>query len=217
VTGPDRRGALFLEGARVVALALGDRAVGAAWDRPSVLEDQLVSGLAGHLARGAVWTVDEYLGDGDAAVPAGTPDFESAGDYYASFAESATAEMHKAVRDRGAAVAAVGQETLVAQVLDRIAVLEGRLATLPPDHVLSVIAGRRIRLGDYLATRMVEQAVHLDDLARSVGRAPWPLPKGLWDVVLEVGLEVARRRRGDDAVGRALFRDGFAAEVLPVL
>lgn len=43
---------LFLAGGRAVADALGDPAVASAWDRPSVLEDQLVSGLAGHLARG---------------------------------------------------------------------------------------------------------------------------------------------------------------------
>ena len=216
MSGPDGRAALFLEGAGVVARAIGDPTVGEAWDRPSVLEGQLVSGLAGHLARGAVWTVDEYLGE-DAAAPTGAPDFASAGDYYASFAETATAEMHQAVRDRGAAVAAVGQDALVAQLRARIAVLETRLSTLPSDHVMSVIAGTRIRLGDYLATRMVEQAVHLDDLARSVGRDPWHLPVGLWDVVLHVGLETARRRHGDDAVGRALYREGFAGAVLPVL
>lgn len=217
MTGPDGGAELFIEGAGVVALAIGDGAVGGAWDRPSVLEGQRVGGLAGHLARGGVWVVDEYLGEDVLAAPAGAPDFASAGDYYASFAETATPEMHQAVRDRGAAVATVGQDALVAQVLARTAVLEERLSTLSPDHLMSVIAGKRIRLGDYLVTRMVEQAVHLDDLARSVGRDPWPLPDGLWDVVFEVGLEIARRRHGNDALGRALFREGFAGAVLPVL
>ena len=212
--------ALFLEGARVVADALADPAVGVAWDRPSVLEDQLVSSLAGHLARGGVWVVDEYLaadapgGPGEAG---GNPDFVSASDYYATFAETASADMHRAVRDRGAAVGAVGQEALVAQLRERTGQLEQRLAELPSGHVMSVIAGRRIRLGDYLVTRMVEQAVHLDDLARSVDGAPWPLPGPLVERVLAVGLEVARRRQGDDAVLRALYRRGFAEGVLPVL
>ena len=215
-------GALFLEGARAVAGALADPAVAAAWDRPSVLEGQLVSSLAGHLARGGVWVVDEYLGaDAGGADDPGSrgpaPDFESAGDYYATFAETASADMHRSVRDRGAAVGAVGQEALVAELRDRTALLETRLAAIPSDHVMSVIGGRRIRLGDYLVTRMVEQAVHLDDLARSVGRPPWPLPGPLVDLVLAVGLEVARRRRGDDAVLRALYRQGLAGDVLPVL
>ena len=212
--------ALFLEGARVVADAVADPAVGAAWDRPSVLEDQLVSSLAGHLARGGVWVVDEYLaadGPGDPGRSGGSPDFVSAGDYYATFAETASADMHRSVGDRGAAVGAVGQEALVAQLRDRTGQLEQRLAELPSGHVMSVIAGRRIRLGDYLVTRMVEQAVHLDDLARSVDRTPWPLPGPLVERVLAVGLEVARRRQGDDAVLRALYRRSFAEGVLPVL
>lgn len=216
MTGRDRH-ALFLAGAAVVADAIGDPAVGAAWDRPSVLEGQLVSGVAGHLARGAVWVVEEYLGSGDGPGPADPPDYVSAGDYYASLAESATEEMHRGVRERGAAVAAVGQQALVAEVRRRIAALGELLGRVPPDHVMSVIAGRRIRLGDYLVSRMVEQAVHLDDLARSVGRDPWPLPPGLLDAVIAVGTEVARRRHGDDAVLRALYRRGFAGAVLPVL
>jgi hypothetical protein len=217
VTSPDRCAALFLEGAAVVAEAIGDPAVGAAWDLPSVLEDQRVSGLAGHLARGAVWVVDEYLAGGEGPGSAEPPDYVSAGHYYASVAGSATEEMHRGVRDRGAAVAAVGQQALVAELLNRIVSLETLLARVPPDHVVAVFAGRRIRLEDYLVSRMVEQAVHLDDLARSVGRDPWPLPEDLLDAVVAVGTEVARRRHGDGAVLRALYRRGFAGAVLPVL
>ena len=33
-----------------------------------------------------------------------------------------------------------------------------------------------MRLDEYLKTRIVEQVVHLDDLARSLGREPWPVP-----------------------------------------
>ncbi len=72
---------LFLDGGHVVAEAIADPAVAAAWDRPSVLEDQLVSGLAGHVARG-VWAVGEYLESGPAQGPVA---FGSAGEYFTAF------------------------------------------------------------------------------------------------------------------------------------
>ena len=51
----------FLDGAQVVVDAIASPAVAAAWDTPSVLAEQTVGGLAGHLARGAVWVVGDYL------------------------------------------------------------------------------------------------------------------------------------------------------------
>ena len=52
---------LFFAGARTIADAIADPAVERAWDLPSVLEDQLVSSVVGHLARSGVWALDEYL------------------------------------------------------------------------------------------------------------------------------------------------------------
>ncbi len=82
---------------------------------------------------------------------------------------------------------------------------------------MQVFAGLVLPLGEYLATRLVEQTVHLDDLARSVGREPWPLPDAATELVCAVGLEVAQRRFGGTALLRALYRQGFAEAVLPVL
>ena len=42
----------FLAGAEVVVAAVADTRVGEAWERPSVLDDQTIGSLAGHLARG---------------------------------------------------------------------------------------------------------------------------------------------------------------------
>ncbi len=71
---------------------------------------------------------------------------------------------------------------------------------------MTVAGGKVMRLADYLETRIVEQVVHLDDLARSVDHPRWATPAGADDLVIAVGVEVARRRRGDLAVLRALFR-----------
>jgi len=205
---------LFLAGARVVATAIADPSVAGAWDQPSVLEEQLVSGLAGHLARGGVWAVADYL---DGGTPAGPVNFQSAGHYFARMVSAASADSNRAIRERGAAVASVGQEELVRTLNERLDALEPRLLALEPDQLITVIGGTVMRLGDYLTTRIVEQTVHLDDLARSVGRDPWPLPSGAEGLTIAVGVEIARRRSGATAVVRALYRQGFADASLPVL
>lgn len=205
---------LFLGGAGTVVEALADPRVGRAWDQPSVLEEQTVGGLAGHLARGGVWVVASYL-DGDA--PGGPADFESAAEYFASFANAAQAEDHRAVRARGAAVAAAGWQAVRDELQARLDAMTAQVTSLPSDRLVSVIGGKVMRLDDYLETRIVEQAVHLDDLARSIGADPWALPDGHESVALGVGVEIARLRRGTPAVLRALYRRGFADVALPAL
>lgn len=180
MTGPRDVVALFLEGARAVAGAISDPAVAEAWDRPSVLEEQLVSGLAGHLARGGVWVVADYL---QAGTPSGPVDFEGAGQYFAELVGAASPDDHRAIRDRGAAVA----------------------------------AGKVMRLADYLATRVVEQVVHLDDLARSTQHEPWPYPRAGQELAIEVATDIACQRHGGTAVVRALYRHGYADAILPLL
>jgi hypothetical protein len=206
---------LFLDGAHVVLDAVADNAVGLAWDTASTLEGQAVSGLAGHLARGGVWVVGEYL---DGAVPTGAPDFDSATDYYAVATGRLTAADHRAIRERGASIAAVGHGALVTVLAERLAALEPRLRSEPGDRLVAVIGGRTIRLDEYLVTRLVEQIVHLDDLARSVGRAQgWPVAPEAEALVIAVGADIGRRRVGGAAMTRALYRAGFAEGTLPVL
>lgn len=206
---------LFLAGARTVRDAISEPAVEECWDQPSVLEEQDVSGLAGHLARGGVSVVLEYLQGG---TPAGPVDHASAGAYFAAFADAAGPELHQAIRDRGAAAAAVGYSQLLGGLEDYMVTLEKELSALPGDRLVAVFGGRVMRLEDYLATRIVEQAVHLDDLARSVGRdTGWPLPDEHRSLAIAVGVEIARRRSGPEALIRGLYRQGFAAESFPVL
>ena len=70
----------------------------------------------------------------------------------------------------------------------------------------SASAALTIRFDEYLKTRIVEQVVHLDDLARSVDREPWPMPEAAQSLVIHLGIDVARVRSGGTAVVRALYR-----------
>jgi len=205
---------LFLNGAKVVIAAIADHEVLAAWDHPSVLEHQQVSGLAGHLARGGVWVVADYL---DAETPNRPVDFDSASEYFAHFASNASEDTHQSIRDRGAEVASVGPDELLRILGERLNALEPRLHTLDPSCPITVIGGKIMRLHDYLTTRIVEQCVHLDDLARSVGRDLWPISAEAKALTIHVGIGIARLRNGDNALVRALYRHGFVEQVLPVL
>ncbi|MDQ1396183.1 MAG: hypothetical protein QOG64_1442 [Acidimicrobiaceae bacterium] len=202
----------FLAGAAVVSSAIASPEVGEQWSGLSVLEDQSVGSLAGHLARGGVWVVGEYLSAGE---PDEEVTYDSAGAYYAGLVERSGPDDHHAIRKRGAAIAAAGHTAVVAELSQRMDVLRGVLADTPPTRRVAVIGGAVIHLGDYLCTRIVEQVVHLDDLVRSVGRR-WTMNAECIDIAIDVGVDVARRRAGDDAVVRALYRRGFA-DVLPVL
>ena len=88
-----------------------------------------------------------------------------------------------------------------------------------PGRLVSVLNVRNgaTTLEEYLRTRVVELAVHGDDLAVSVGLR-YEVPPVAADVVLGVCLELARARSGDLAVLRAFVRRERAdADVLRVL
>ena len=204
---------LFVETARVVEVAIADDAVGDTWDEPSVLEDQLVGGLAGHLARGAVWVVDDYL---SADLP-DAPSVESAAGYFAQIMDTATEDDHRLIRERGALIAGAGQRDLCASLTARLDELEVRLTTEPADRMLGVVGGAlTMPLDEYLKTRLIEQVVHLDDLARSVDREPWPVPFAAQDLVIHIGADIGRIRHGPTEMIRALYRRRLDP-VLPVL
>jgi hypothetical protein len=203
---------IFLETANVVCAAIADEAVAASWDRSSVLEEQRVSNLCGHLARGT-WVVGEYLA---ALPPAGPPDFNSAAEYFSLLSDRASEEFHRANRQREANLVPVDYGELVTMLSDRLAGLDEVLRSGAPDRLVAVFSGLVIRLDHYLATRIVEQVVHLDDLARSVGREPWPTPQ-CGALVVALGAEIGLQRRGPTAMVRALYRQGFTEGILPVL
>ena len=195
---------LFLASCRDVATALADPLIHAAWDEPSVLEQQTVGSVAAHVGRGC-WIALRYL-DGDE--PPGPVDFGSAADYFAKLIEAATTELHAGIRERGAEGAAAGAQSVQQQLLDELDVLEARLAGESEDRLVSVFGDNTMYLDDYLETRIVEQVVHLDDLAQSIDREPFTVPAEAETLVIACGADIGRRRFGSTAMIRTPFRNG---------
>jgi hypothetical protein len=85
--------------------------------------------------------------------------------------------------------------------------LESRLSSLPPEQRIAVTSGRVTRFSDDLETRILEQTVRLDDLARSVGGAPWSMPDDAVTRALRVGVEIGLLRFAGTARLCTMFRD----------
>jgi len=207
---------LFLAGAEVVSHALWHPEVAAKWDEPSVLAEQTVGSLAGHVARGGVWVVEDHLrGVLDPHVQV----FDTAAGYFAHHAQTLVEADHEAIRARGQKVAETGVAAVNNRITQSLATLRTMLDTEPAR--LMPVAGGAMMVDDYLITRMVEQTVHLDDLARSVDADPWPMPAQIEAQVLACGAEVGRLRWGGTEMVRAMFRHPSSrpenAPVLPVM
>jgi hypothetical protein len=194
----------FVQAATSVAALLRDPAVATAWDSASVLREFSVAGLAGHLAR-QVLAVPRVLAQ---PVPADQP--VPLLDHYgrvswidAALDDEANAEIRRSGEDEAAdGATALATKTAVA--------VEALRSALPAE-----LAGQLVRpswvswtltLDDFLITRMMEIAVHSDDLALSVGVATPALPPAVLDPVLELLTRLAVRRHGPTAVLRALSR-----------
>jgi mycothiol maleylpyruvate isomerase-like protein len=205
---------VFLDCAVQSAELLRLDAVAERWDAPSALEHFSIRGLAGHLVR-ATGSVEAYL---DRAEPTGEP--ISAARYYTAAVDSTDidSDLHVAIRARGEKEAAEGHAALVEKLDQMIERLRTRLATEPPSRRMRVHKDLVVTLDDYLVTRVVEQLVHCDDLAVSVGVDTPASPPGAMDVALANLVDVARVRHGDLAVLRSLTRrERDRAEALRVL
>jgi hypothetical protein len=200
----------FLTAAAVLVEVIARPQVVAAWEARSALAGMSVGALAGHASRAST------LVEGMATAPEqpDAPALTGAGAYLASMtgADDPDSELSRQVLARAIAEAEPGPDAVLASAREHL----DRLRTLVP----AVPAGRRVlpRGGatsqdsrsldfeDYLRTRLVELAVHLDDLAASVPMPPVPLPADAVRTAADVLFETALARHGATAVLRALSR-----------
>jgi len=193
---------MFLEAADGALDLIGRDEVGAHWDDPSLLPGYRVGGLAAHLVR-AVLTVHGYL---SSEPPAAGSSRLSAAEYFAAALgdhDPVDSDFHAAVRARGEEAAEAGQPAVVEQLRSTLQLL--RETGLDIDRDVTVLGGLVMRPGDYLRTRLVELAVHTDDLATSVGTAAPSYRTPVWEAVAQVVVEtaVARTTAREVALGMA--------------
>lgn len=192
----------FLDAVSAAGRVLRHPAVERRWEEASCLPEWSVRGLAGHLVRGP-GQVETYLGDPE-------PDGEtvSAAAYFAIVVDTddISAPVHRSIRERGEERAARGHAALVADLDGVAARLAHALPAVPEGRRVRVAGDLALDIDEYLCTRIVELALHVDDLAVSVGLDTPPLGPAVGDVAIATLVGVGRLRHGDGAVLRALAR-----------
>lgn len=194
----------YLTAAATAAELLADPGVPARWAAPSVLPEFGVRGLAGHLAA-QIFQVRQVL-----AVE--VPD-EPAIDLLEHYARASWAgaelddEANVRIRQTGAEVAGSDAGALAARVTATLDELRVGLPMERADRLVHLPWGPwSLRLDDFLVTRMMEIAVHSDDLAVSVGLPTPELPEEVLAPVFNLLTRLAVRRHGPTALLRALTR-----------
>jgi hypothetical protein len=101
----------------------------------------------------------------------------------------------------------LGVDQIGREVRDAIDRLRDRLDAEPVGRTVSPPAGPwALTLDDFLITRMMEIAVHSDDLACSVGVDTPELPDAVLGPVFDLLTALSVRRHGPTALLRALSR-----------
>jgi hypothetical protein len=194
----------YLAAAGQAAELLRKPEVAAAWDEPSALAEMTVGGLSGHLAY-QIFSVGATL-----AEPASDEPPIPLLDHYARAAwigAPLDSEVNTGIRARGEGIAAEGVRALSDEAASALAEQRVQLAERGAEEAVYLPqTGWAHRLGDFLTTRTMELAVHMDDLAVSVGRDPAELPDSAFDPVLVLLARLAARRHGQAALLRALAR-----------
>jgi hypothetical protein len=163
-----------------------------------------VGEVAGHLSHSGVFAVEEALTK--ASTPAGTP--LSASQLLSRAPLEADDPKHDGVRTVAASQSAKGQQDLVVRLHSCIDHVEPLLVRRDDDSIVSFPwgAGVPMTMREFLRSRIVELAVHLDDLAVSVGIDDLTLSSTTVVLACEVGVAIDVERYGANEVLRALFR-----------
>lgn len=204
-------GEVLCDAMEVAASFVESPAMAARWNDDSSLNGYSVGALAGHLTSSATAPL-RYLDDGVAGEPS------QRGAYYARIpAPDEAPDLHAGARARGQAIGEEGPHGVATMLREAAANLRSRLAGCSSDQPITVMGGQVMRLDHYLETRAVEVAVHLDDLADSVGSSV-DLPDAAARMAVDHLVAVAVHRHGTTRVLRALTRAERSSEgVFPVL
>jgi hypothetical protein len=202
----------YLEAAGAVAPLLRDPAVAEAWSGPSSLEEFTVQALAGHLAS-QIFMVGAALGR-----PSSELDAITLSDHYSRVAwidAPLDADVNMVIRANGDQAGAVGAPALADQVDAAVAEQSAALPAASAAHRVTAPSGAwSLALDDFVLTRLMEVAVHTDDLAVSVGLEAPALSDDAVMPAISLLARIALRRHGQAAMLRALSRRERAPETI---
>jgi hypothetical protein len=195
----------FLVAAGCAADLLENPAVAGKWPEPSALAEFTVRGLAGHLASQVLMV--RGLITAETAVGTETVDlldhYERASWRGADISE----DVNVGIRHGGEQRAKVGPAFLVTEVRAAIEDLRPILSDVDGQRAVPLaFAGWALRVDDLITTRLMEIAVHSDDLAVSVGIPTPALPPEVLEPVYDLLFRLSVRRHGPTAMLRALSR-----------
>ncbi|MFE7271013.1 maleylpyruvate isomerase N-terminal domain-containing protein [Streptomyces sp. NPDC057623] len=205
----------YLGAATQAVTLLGAPEVATSWEKTSALPEMTVGGLAGHLAY-QVFSVTPALLD-STSQEAPIPLLE----HYSRAAwidAPLDGEVNVGIRAKGEDIASEGAQVLLEHARAALAEQEIALPKVRSDWVVFMPqTGWALSLDDFLVTRMMELAVHMDDLAVSVGIAAPELSTTAFDPVLTLLARLAARRHGQAALLRALARAERAPSAINAL
>jgi hypothetical protein len=194
----------YTQAAGAAALLLAHPAVASSWDQPSALEHYAVSGLAGHLA-GQIFFAENALAQPEPATePISLMDYYDRVDWIRSGPDS---DPHLRIRSGSEMLAVNGAAALAARAHAAVARLPEILAATPVLRRVQLPSWQwALTFDDFLHSRLIELAVHIDDLAVSVDLPAPPLPPQVTDPVLDLLTKLATRTHGVAPLLRALTR-----------
>jgi hypothetical protein len=194
----------YLAAARSAAALLAEPAVTQRWDEPSALPEMTVGALAAHLASQVVNVPKTLAADASGRPVVPLREHYARATWIDGDVGSAS---NVGIRGRAEEVAAAGPDAVRRDLADALAALERAFAGEQGDRPVSAPSGPwALSLDDFLVTRMMEIAVHSDDLAVSVDVPTPDLPLGVLEPVLLLLIGLAAGRHGQAAVLRALAR-----------
>jgi len=195
----------WLECANESANLVGDERVRGRWEAPSCLPQMTVGDVAGHLFHSGVFLVEEALTKASASARPAV----SASRLLSGAPLDADDAKHDGVRIVAASQSAKGHDDLVARMHSSITRIEPLLVHRDDDSIISFPWGAGavpMTLRELLRSRVVELAVHFDDLAVSAGIDDLTVSPTTVILACEVGVAIDVERYGATEVLRALFR-----------
>jgi hypothetical protein len=205
---------VYLESAAATTAFLAHPAVADCWEVPSALARMRVGGLAAHLA-GQITQVPPVLEAPVVDEPVPLAEHWARSTWTDGDVDS---EVNTYIRLAAAHDAAAGATAVLESATTALAALEQRLPAEAGDRVIQLPWGPwGLTLDDYLTTRLLELAVHGDDLAASLGVPAPALPGECLDSAIGVLCRMASRRHGPAALLRALSRSERAPVTIAAL